>query len=75
MKIDTELTREEEDALLMILGYGTGMAIEEFRDLTLAKTCVRLTNKLLAAHPHFTPIDENSYDGKKFMPFTKVKPQ
>ena len=55
--LDVELTRRENDLVLLMVGYGAGMLQNE-GIATIEEICA-LTNKLFAASPNFTPYVVN----------------
>ena len=78
MKVEAQLTEDEQDLLLLMLGYATGMVIYQLHP-ALAPVCVRIINKLMALNPEFAPYDETSFDFLKFQesafPFKMQRPQ
>jgi acyl CoA:acetate/3-ketoacid CoA transferase beta subunit len=60
MKIDCELTDEEETSLAMLMGIGAGQAVN--LGLGMTQMSARLMNKLFAASPRYLPYDENNPD-------------
>jgi hypothetical protein len=75
MRIDVELTEEERDALLWLMGAGTSGAVQHDMP-NVAKAGIRVLNKMFADSPEYTPYDEASFDetNPKF-PFRRVEPQ
>lgn len=74
MKIDVELTDEERDALLWLLGAGMAGAIR-FKMWNNAKLGIHLLNLFFADSPDYTPYDETSFNPENLFPFERVKPQ
>lgn len=75
MTINVELTEEERDALLFLLGSGTGNAVQ-LQMFGVAKAGIRILNKMFADSPDYIPYDENSLDSTSLMfPFKRVGPQ
>lgn len=75
MKINVELTDEERDALLFLLGSGTATAVQ-MQLFGIAKSGIRVLNKIFADSPDYTPYDENSLDSTSWMfPFKRVEKQ
>jgi hypothetical protein len=74
MKIDCELTDEEEGALALMMGAATAILIMQHRDKPeMARTCVRIMNKLYSLTPNYMPYDENSFDAASVgFPFKKT---
>ena len=76
MKIDCELNEREQTALGLLMGLATGAAIFEFRDVEMAKTMVRVMNKLYALSPDFIPYDADNFDPTtQRFPFRRITPQ
>jgi hypothetical protein len=70
--IDIDLTEDEHDLLTFVLGVGTAFAAAHFGE-EIAKAVVKLTNKIYANNPNYTPYDPESFDPSKPMPFSYMK--
>lgn len=76
MKVDCTLTPDEKDALCILMGMGTGVALNTLQNVDLAKAGIRVLNKLLDHDPEYSPYDENSFDpNKPGIPFNLKTPQ
>jgi hypothetical protein len=77
VRIEAELTDKEHMTLLLLMGSAIGFAAVQ-QDETLAKTIVKIANKLFQHSPAYVPYDPESYDPTKIasgFPFSRVKAQ
>jgi hypothetical protein len=61
MKIDCTLSETEKDTLALMMGFATARVVSE-NDPEMARTGVRLMNKLFALSPDYRPYDEKTFD-------------